>query len=221
MTWWPGWNSAESASTWAHIWFWFGMWCFLWLGISEVIAFVYGLRKDALVEVAQQAAAIQAQQDKEALQGQLVDANKKVAKLELRNIPRRLSAADKAALIQDLSHSPGQKAKIVCLTVAWDCADYGNDFLEVFRQAKWDVPDPVFTAIMIGRDPIGLEVVVNPEVIAKPQDVPGDFADSIIYLGKAAMRLGQMLGPNPTVTPDDSVPYGTVELRIGRIPPPK
>jgi hypothetical protein len=82
MTWWPGWNSIEGTGGWAHFWFWFGMWCFLWLGISEVIAFVYGLRKDDLIVAAQQTTAVQAKKTQDALQEQLSAADKKVANLQ-------------------------------------------------------------------------------------------------------------------------------------------
>jgi hypothetical protein len=54
MTSWPGWNSIDSASAWAHFWFWFGIGCFFLLGASEIIAFRYGLRKDALIEIRDQ-----------------------------------------------------------------------------------------------------------------------------------------------------------------------
>src|SRR5215813_9022944 len=54
MTSWPGWNSIDSANAWAHFWFWFGIGCFFLLGASEMIAFRYGLRKDALVEIRDQ-----------------------------------------------------------------------------------------------------------------------------------------------------------------------
>ena len=54
MTSWPGWNSIDSASAWAHFWFWFGIGCFFLLGVSEIIALRYGLRKDALIEIREQ-----------------------------------------------------------------------------------------------------------------------------------------------------------------------
>jgi len=54
MTSWPGWNSIDSANAWAHFWFWFGIGCFFLLGASEMIAFRYGLREDALVEIRDQ-----------------------------------------------------------------------------------------------------------------------------------------------------------------------
>jgi hypothetical protein len=65
MTWWPGWDSVESASAWAHFWFWFGIGCFFLLGASEIVAFRYGLRKDALVEVRDQQRADQTKRDQE------------------------------------------------------------------------------------------------------------------------------------------------------------
>jgi hypothetical protein len=77
----------------------------------------------------------------DALEGRLAEADKKVAGLQSLNIARRLSPGDKQALIKDLSNSPGQKAQVFVTTSAWDGSDYGKDFLSVFKEAKWDVPD--------------------------------------------------------------------------------
>jgi hypothetical protein len=56
MSWWPGWNSIQSASFWAHFWFWLGIACLLALAASQIVSYRYGLRKDELLEAAANAA---------------------------------------------------------------------------------------------------------------------------------------------------------------------
>jgi hypothetical protein len=43
----PGWDSIESAGTWSHFWFWFGIACLVALAASEVVSHIYALRKDS------------------------------------------------------------------------------------------------------------------------------------------------------------------------------
>lgn len=225
----PGWDSIESAGFWSHFWFWFGIACLFALGASEVVSHYYGVRKDELVAIAAESAEVRRKADADAaearrraevatLQGRLAEADKKVAGLQSQNIARRLSSEDKQALIKDLSNSPGQKAEVFVATSAWDGSEYGKDFLSVFKGAKWDVPDAPSYGIVVGGDVIGVHIVVNPRVISEPQKVSGEFADSINYLARHLVRLGQM--PTPTVQHDGNIEYGKLQLKVGRIPPP-
>ena len=52
MAWWPGWDSISSASAWSHFWFWVGLACLIGLAAAGTLSHVYGLRKAALIEVA-------------------------------------------------------------------------------------------------------------------------------------------------------------------------
>lgn len=93
MTWWPGWDSIDSAGFWRDFYFWFGIGCLFALGISEVISHKYGERRDELVAVreAQNANEAKRKQDEaetrrktevDRLQERLSNADKKVAALQ-------------------------------------------------------------------------------------------------------------------------------------------
>ena len=68
----------------------------------------------------------------------------------------------------------------------------------------------------MGHDVVGVEILVNPTVVAEPTKVSGFFGDTINYLAIHLTKLGQM--PSPTVMQDPTVKFGDVVLRIGRIP---
>ena len=90
---WPGWNSIEGAGAWGRFWFWFGMVCFFLLGVSEIIAFRYGLRKDVLVAIAEKATKENHTIEVGALRAQLEQTAKQVANdHSLRNRIRALFA---------------------------------------------------------------------------------------------------------------------------------
>lgn len=157
----PGWDSLESVKT---LNFSFHIAALVFIALlagAEIMAFVYGERRDTLIEISDRAAATKRTEDQQqadarhaaeigGLKGQLSEAEKKVVALQGQNIARRLLDTDKAALIKDLSNSPGQKATVFCNTVAWDCSDYAKDFLAVFKAAKWDVPDAPSYGIVVG-----------------------------------------------------------------------
>jgi hypothetical protein len=223
----PGWDSLDSVRTWHTVFEISGIAFLALLVGAEILAFQYGHRKDELMAIAEAAAetkrmgdadAAEARRktDVEALQKRLAEADKKVAGLQSQNVARRLSDSDKQALIRDLSNSPGQKAKIFCITSAWDCVDYATDFQSVFREAKWVVPNEIVYGMIMGHDVVGVEILANSAVAKEPRKVPGDFADSINYLVKFLTKNGQM--ETPTVVMDDTVTYGELILRIGRIP---
>lgn len=195
MTWWPGWNSAESANTWAHLWFWLGMWCFLWLGISEVIAFMYGLRKDHLIEAAQSVATAQAKQDKDELSRQLAEADKKVGALAAFQAQRHLTPEQKTALVAMLSKLPGTKIAVGSLMGDDDGKAYRDDFVDVFNRAGWALDGHVGEA-MFDKNPIGLVVRLN-KADLEAQRVPAGAQALIEAL--AALNLIQR-------TPDGKLP---------------
>src|SRR5579871_2468617 len=60
MSFMPGWNSIEGSARWGDIFFWTGFACLILLAASIVLSKVYGWRKDALVAVRDQLAAIAA-----------------------------------------------------------------------------------------------------------------------------------------------------------------
>ena len=58
MSFMPGWNSIEGTARWGDIFFWTGFACLVLLAGSIVLSKLYGWRKDALVTVRDQLAAI-------------------------------------------------------------------------------------------------------------------------------------------------------------------
>src|SRR5262249_39283512 len=60
MSFMPGWNSIEGSARWGDIFFWTGFACLLLLAGSIVLSKLYGWRKDALITVREQLAAIAA-----------------------------------------------------------------------------------------------------------------------------------------------------------------
>jgi hypothetical protein len=58
MSWWPGWNSIEGAAKWGDIFFWAGFAFLVLLAGCEVLSKVYGWRKDALLAMRDDMAAI-------------------------------------------------------------------------------------------------------------------------------------------------------------------
>jgi ClpP class serine protease len=146
MTWWPGWDSINSAGGWAHFWFWFGMVCFFLLGASEIVAFRYGLRKDELVAIAdtnrqkeQQAADARHVTEIGGLKRQLAEADKKLGNLQKGATPRKLTPDQKQALIAALQPFRGQKVSVTTVMGSDDGLGFANDFIEVFRAAQWAI----------------------------------------------------------------------------------
>jgi hypothetical protein len=213
MTWLPGWSSAENASTWSHIWFWFGMWCFLWLGIAEVIAFIYGLRKDNLVAASEQVAAAQAQQNQNALQNQLAEANRKTAELEQQQAPRRLSEAQKQTLITALSPYRGQKISLLTILGDAECKQFLQDFMDVLDAAGWDHNggNGILYSMFQGNDPVGVAVLVSEQEAAAKRGPPG-VMPLIENLAAFDIVPPKRIFSNPTVA------VGEIKLVIGKKP---
>ncbi|HEY6256760.1 MAG TPA: hypothetical protein VIY51_13300 [Xanthobacteraceae bacterium] len=58
MSWWPGWNSIEGAAKWGDIFFWAGFALLVLLAGCEVLSKVYSWRKDTLVAMRDEMAAL-------------------------------------------------------------------------------------------------------------------------------------------------------------------
>jgi hypothetical protein len=169
MTWWPGWDSIANTGWWSHFWFWFGIACLFALGASEVVSHVYGLRKDELVTAAERAATEQRERDAdaaearrkaevEAVQQKLSEADKKVSDLQKSTTHRRLTADQKQALKTALEPFAGRKVSVTTVMGSDDGLAFADDFVEVFRAARWNVDgsspsQSVFTITQIGLEP--------------------------------------------------------------------
>jgi hypothetical protein len=164
-------------------------------------------RKDALVKVREEQQAEQAKRDREA-------AEKTIAGLRSQTIARRISPEQKSALVAVLSPFAGQKITIICSNNAWDCINFATDFQAVFREAKWDTPNEIAVGIALGLDPVGVEFGVNPGWVSS-----GVPPAPLNVLGIAMVRLGFAREP-VSIAKVPTIPFGTIEFRVGRIPPP-
>ena len=192
---------------------------------AEVLAFQYSHRKDYLSESAE-STRIEEQQRKEAedetrratevaqLQKQLADAGKKVDGLQLQNLARRLTSAQKEAIATALAPWAGQKISIFCSTAAWDCVTFAADFQEAFKQAKWDVSDQIAFGVAVGYDAVGIEVLVNPQIAGPNGQVSMPSVVALVTKLASLNLMAPGLGRMPEIA------LGTIFFRIGRIPPP-
>jgi hypothetical protein len=227
MTWWPGWDSVASAGYWSHFWFWFGIVCLFALGASEVVSHMYGLRKDELVAVAESNAAAQRQNDAEAaetrrkadvetLQKKLADAErataeaaKKASQVQTQQADRRLSDEQKRVILAAISPYPGQQIDLVAVMNDGEAIQFAEDFLAIFRAAKWGTGG-VNQAAYVNGSPIGIVAIISA--------AHGAAGTAPIGAGKlmiALMQLGLIKGG----LSDQSVQGETLRLIVGRKPP--
>ena len=215
MTWWPGWNSAESVGFWSHFWFWFGIACLFVAGACEVISHIYGLRKDTLVarELVALADRVADQRRKAdeathrsevgAPQKEREQANTNVTEPQRGSTARVLTPEQQRTLIAALAPFAGQKVRVDTVMGSDDRLALAKDFVEIFRAAKWDV-DPISPMqVAYKKPPIGLEPTIN-----QAGSVPPAFPTLVDTL--AALGLGTNTG-----FADKKIPVGIIDMRIG------
>jgi len=215
MTWWPGWNSAESVGFWSHFWFWFGIACLFVAGACEVISHIYGLRKDALVarELVALADRVADQRRKAdeathrsevgAPQKEREQVNTNVTEPQRGSTARVLTPEQQRTLIAALAPFAGQKVRVDTVMGSDDRLALAKDFVEIFRAAKWDV-DPISPMqVAYKKPPIGLEPTIN-----QAGSVPPAFPTLVDTL--AALGLGTNTG-----FADKKIPVGIIDMRIG------
>jgi TolA-binding protein len=223
MTWWPGWDSIESSSSWANFYFWFGIACLVALAASEVISHVYSLHKDELVAVAGRVADTKRQQDQQqadashaaelgGLKGQLTEAEKKVADLQKVQPQRRLTQPQKDALFAAMNPFPGQKISIDCIMGDIYGKEVAQDFVEIARKAKWDDGGGTgFSQSVYTQDPAGILVFIN--------NVEADAHRATSGITALVQTLANLsLIPSPAVTGNTNVTAGAVKIVIGKKP---
>jgi hypothetical protein len=223
----PGWDSLDDVSYWHNFFNIAGIICLAFLVGTEAIAQFYGHREKYLTGIAEAArtadqktkedeAEARRKAEVEGLQKQLSEADKKVSGLQSQNVARRLKPDQKTALIGALSPFAGQKVFIWCSTAAWDGTAFATDFLETFKQAKWEPTDQIRYGIVVGADAVGIEVLVNPQMANAAGQV---LMPSVVTLVETLVRLNLM--PAPSLGRMPEIEPGTIYFRIGRFPPPK
>jgi hypothetical protein len=201
MTWWPGWDSVDSAGFWSNFWFWVAIVSLFAVGASAVISHVYGLRKDELVSgkmvslVSGQTAKIELPQES------LGRDNTSVIELQKVAPPRILSLEQQQTLIAALSPFAGQKVRVD--TVVGGDERLASDFVEVFRAAEWQVDPGSPSQVVLATRLFGLQPTIN-----RTGKAPAAF--SVLVDTLAALGLGPQTG-----FADEQTPVGTIDLKIG------
>ena len=214
MSWWPGWNSADSVGFWLHFWFWFGIACLFVAGACQVISHIYKLRKDALVAhkllVLTNRVADQRRKAGEATHRAEVgapqkqrEANTSVTEPHNGVTARVLTPDQQQTLIADLSPFAGQKVRVDTVMGSEDRLALAKDFVEIFRAARWDV-DPISPLQVVYQEPpVGLEPTIN-----QAGSVPPGFPALVGTL--AVLGLGASTGFT-----DEQTPVGVIDMKVG------
>lgn len=200
MTWLPGWDSADSAGFWSNFWFWVGIVCLFVVGAAEIVSHIYGLRKDGLiadklVSLARQSSEVEELQNKAEKSGTSVTEAHKAAP------PKVLTPQQQHTLIAALSPFAGQQVRVVALVGSDD--GLVDDFIQVFRAAKWHVDPASPSHVVLAKRLFGLQPTVS---------VGGTDPPAFAVLIDTLSALG--LGPN-TGFADQQTPAGAIDMKIG------
>jgi len=201
MAWWPGWDSINSVGFWSHFWFWVAIVCLFILGASAAISHIYGLRKDELISdkvaslTARQTAQVEAPQKK------LEQSGTSVTEPQRAVPPRILTSEQQQTLIAVLSSFAGQKVRVD--TFAGGNDELANDFVEVFRAAKWQVDSGSPSQDVLAKRLFGLQPTIN-----RAGTIPPAFPALVDTL--AALGLGRKTG-----YADEQTPVGIIDMKIG------
>jgi hypothetical protein len=227
----PGWDSFESVKTLNFSLHIAALVFVALLALSEILAFLYAERRETLIELRDSAAAFHRDQavdeaekrhaaEISGLKTQLAEAKNQVAESENRieeanreKSSRHLTEEQKQELIKALSPFRGDKVRIFYIVGDAEGKTYAEEFLYVFAQAGWDygggfgVNQGIFD-----KDPVGIEITLNATQVAT-----GKIPRAAEVLARTLKTLGlpEQGFRSPGVSP------GTIELRIGKKPPPQ
>ncbi len=201
MNWWPGWDSADCAGFWSHFWFWVGIICLFAVGASEVVSHIYGLRKDELMSDKMLSFAATQRPEAEAPQNKIEQGSTSVDEPQKAVPPKILTPEQQRTLIAALRPFAGQKVRVDAL-VGSDI-ELANDFVELFRAAKWHVDPGSPSQVVLAKRLFGLQPTINQADAASPAFVA--LVDTLAALG---------LGPN-TGFADERTPIGVIDMKIG------
>jgi hypothetical protein len=199
------------------------------LGVSEVVAYGYGLRQQTLMAEAEQASAERIKRlaaetkprpvtdaparylkENSDLLQKLTDAENKLAELERAQSHKRLSQEQRRFLIEALRPFAGQKVSIASIRGDDDGEVLAQDFVSVFDAAGWDHHGEAgVTTQDWPRDPVGIEVVLNEDDARKDK-----IADGIVALINTVRQLGMVY--DSTIYMDNDVPEGQALLKVGK-----
>ena len=202
---------------------------FALLAVSEVVAYSYGLRQDALMTAAEQASADRIKRltaetkprpvgdtpsrylkENSELRQKLIDTENQLAALEQTQTQKHLSLEQKRFLIEALRPFAGQKVSIASIRGDDDGLQLAQEFVSVFEAAGWDHHGEAGVSTQEWpRDPVGIEVVLNEDDARANQIAPG-----VAGLINVVRQLGLVY--DNTVYMDNDVPNGQALLKVGK-----
>ena len=210
----PRWNSIRGTTTLRDFYALSGI-AFLLIAVAfEFLGYVYGQRKDQLVEDARLTTAIERQKEHDTevaiLRRQLSDANNKIAALESKKAERRLSPDEMHTLVSAINAFPGQKISITYLSGDKYGKELADDFVAVMKDANWDYGGGEGAAPgLFEREPRGITLLIN-DADATAHKASG----GVLALVRTLLDLH--LIPTPLITGNKDVPAGAVRLVIGK-----
>lgn len=196
----PGWNSLDFVSkvhSWAEI---LGIAFLVLLALADVVALIYGHRKDTLAERAERTRA--------------QEAERKLTEVRRQQEQRALTPEQKQTLIAALSPFQGQKTRVVCSLGDVEAHRFAQDFVAVLSIARWsfEPPPPGINQVVSTGDLVGVGVLLN-----EGETNAGRVPSGAVALVATLTQLG-LTEPN-TVIAHPQTPVGVVEVRVGRTPP--
>ncbi len=201
MTWWPGWDSADSAGFWSHLWFWVGIVCLFVVGASEIVSHIYGLRKDELVSDKLVSLAAGHSAQVEELHNKIRNSDSSVTEARKAPPPKVLTPGQQQTLIAALGRFAGQKVRVDAL--AGSDEKLVDDFIEVFRAAKWDVDPASPSQVVLAKRIFGLQPTVS---------TGGTDPPAFAVLVETLSTLGLA---GSTGFADQRTPPGVIDMKIG------
>ena len=214
----PGWDSVEAAAKWHRGFEIAGFVALALLLLFEVLSYVYGNRKDALLLAQQSGLSDEERKQREARDQKSAEsvaaaneaaerardaqkrAEEKATELEERLSPRKLSEQQREKLLQLLSEHKGAEVMLLNVLGNKESQDYRDQFAEIFQRAGWKVNPPPFR--LPAHDVQGLKILVADLSKAPP---------AAIILQQALKEVG--------ITADGGIDAGltpaTFELYVG------
>jgi hypothetical protein len=220
----PGWNSVDEAALWGTIFHVLGLVALGLLVVFNVLAYVYGNRKDTLVAAEQTVRNQQEEQKRKAneaalsdLQEQLRNAqeqngviaqqlgqsSQKVSELEKKTEDRAITPEQKAALISVLAANPKYKITVTCNMGDQESLRFAQQFMDVFKQSGWIVDGP--NQAMYDRAPVGIQLTIR-----DGKNPPPGALTIVNALKEVRIEFGAFQNP--------SVAEGIIDFRVGSKP---
>jgi len=228
----PWWNSLSAVTHIHERLTILGYICLAGLLLTEVLAHIYGNRRDALLVIEESSRTEttskqhrdEIEQVKKEYEGKLTqlnsklsetsnagtqtgkrlaEANKKLTDLEERQAPRTVSAAQRERLVPILAEAKSAIASIRATNSTAESSSFAEELREVFLAAGWKA-DPVFYNMVVG-------VPVEPGVVMVVNNVSSP-------LGLLVQRAFQSVGIELKGAVNQTVPSGTVLFIVGQKP---